>query len=421
MSYALKDTPGSRESVLAVGTNSTYFGHREFDLETGTLLTQDLDGLSSKVSQPAGAAFVSPFGDFGGIIYYNNTVFYAFKASSWSQWTIGNPFSDAYTLAANFDNAGSATGGRANVCYPGYGHRAAVSVNRAGFSVVDFSAGTTEVVSIDGLTAIDLAWSGNVIAVSVNSMTSPLRLYDATTLASIPVPTGMTFLSQTYARVAVSPSGRFVAIASVGTSTTTGRLYIADLLMDAYFENTIHSISELFFPDDFTLIVNRTSDTSYGWNRIYEYTEGTSTWGVGSASPLPLPEARIFRIKNTSCGKYTVVCTVSTAHIYRRSDYSLVRSIGTRLNALLDVDIGPVGHSISNVNGLPVRDPAGNPVPGVTVTTFRRGVPAFNRSEVTDENGRFLIPMGSASPQTVIFEGKELNEGSVLVDRVVPV
>jgi WD40 repeat protein len=140
------------------------------------------------------------------------------------------------------------------------------------------------------------------------------------------------------------------------------------------------------------------------------------------ALPITSPLVLTQEVKFSSDMKYLIVCVSPQTTVYEWSTKTILPVQNTAVSAALyGMDIGPIGHSISNTGGLPVRDLAGNPIEGVWVTANAVNGGHTQSYASTGSDGRYVIPCATTLPKTVIFKGVQPGESSTLVDWVTPV
>lgn len=218
-------------------------------------------------------------------------------------------------------------------------------------------------------------------------------------------------------KVAVHPSGLFFA-----ATVTSTAIAVYDMAGNAIGTNRV------FGSGTFTALEFSPCGT-------YLYAANSALTGLSEAwfsgpnweeAPSPLDLGTLGSVKDayfSPCGNFFIrmakYCTVHSWKTKARitPNLSMGQSSGT------GIMFGKYGSSVSNEDGLPVRDADGNPVEGVKVHRLTRNPTAQTMPTspyvITDENGRFWMPALSRSLETfVVFEGKYAHENSVIIDRV---
>ena len=419
MSYVPKYTPGTRDVLLLA--NHTLTGIYAYDLTDQFFIAPDNtlhDGIYRAAGQSVGAVFASPYGDFFSFLVYGSTGTFDVRADTWGAAAVlpalTSPTNGASTyvvakpsLQAAFDT----------YAYPGAGSQVAIANGRASVVIDDFDTGTRQTLSPPG-NVTNVAWSEDKSVIAITTSTAPyVYAFRFPALTAIDLPTASTPLAGTPCGVAVSPDGRYVAAVRWDSSPSNTTLVLYDLTLGSVATRAgIVSAQSVFFSDATTLTVGRTT-TFYTWD--YTVGPGGATSYIGANTVFPDVAERVRRIKNSSCGRFVLVVETDRVLVYHRATMTLYRA--PSLTGLYDADIGTFGHAISNANGLPVRAADGNPIPGVKVSAYRRDTMELYRTAVTDAEGKYIIPVGAACESFVVFQGKNENEGSVIVDRVVPV
>lgn len=419
MSYVPKYTPGTRDVLLLA--NHSLTGIYAYDLTDQFFIASDntlRDGIYRSANQSVGAVFASPYGDFFSFLVFGSAETFDVRADTWDAASV-LPALTSPTNGATSDGAVRPSGQTAfdTYAYPGAGTRVAIANGRTSVVLDDFGTGTRQTLSPPG-NITNVAWSEDTSVIAITTTTAPyVYAYRFPDLTGINLPTASPPLSGSPCAVAVSPDGRYVAAARYDSVTSTTNLVIYDLTLgSAGIRTGITYAQSVFFSDATALTVGRTA-SNYTWD--YTVGPGGATSYLGANTVFHDVADRVGRIKNSSCGRFVLVVETNRVLVYHRATMTLYREVS--LTGLYDADIGTFGHTISNANGLPVRAADGAPIPGVKVSAYRRDTMELCRTAVTDAEGKYIIPVGGVRESFVVFQGKNENEGSVIVDRVVPV
>lgn len=416
MSYTLKYPAGSRE-ILMIGTHSTQ-GIHAYDLEREVFIDGiSKDGIYREAGNSALAVFASPYSDFFTFLVFGSSDTFNVRSDTWGSAAVLAGLTSSASSGQSASSGYPAPGQRiSTVCYPGTGTEVAIAYGGSTCLVDDFKTGARRTLSYSG-TVRDVAWSedGSTLAV-VSSVGPYLYVYSLPGLAPVALTIPSEFAAP--AAVAVSPSGRYVATVVYSISSSAAVLTLFDLSNGtSYVLSGAVSAVGLFFLSDTELCLARSASF---YDRCYAIDDPVGLTYIGSNIFFPHVDDRIIRIKNSSCGKYILVVQKQKILVYHRATRVLYRTVTTTLQGYYDADVGMFGHSISNAAGLAVTDPLGAPIPGVKVLAIRRETGELQSSAVTDASGRYSIPLGAAHESSVIFQGVNANEGSVIVDRVIP-
>lgn len=151
------------------------------------------------------------------------------------------------------------------------------------------------------------------------------------------------------------------------------------------------------------------------------YFVSTTTHALVADVGIPSPMFAMADAKFSSDGKYLLLIVAGYVGVYDwATKAQLTNFAAAGGSGLFCADCGPMGHSISNADTTPVADSEGNPIEGVVVTVHHKASGEMCGYATTDVDGRYVAPVPTTAPHTVLFKGPLSNEASVVVDWVIP-
>lgn len=408
-------TPGSRDVLLCASSVSSD-SMLAFDYQTGVQFSGY--GVGGGVQFNFGTDLplsitVSPNHDIAFFVRDNNTTLYGLAPTNWG-WATGWP-----SLAAARSYSSYQINPRP-VFVPGADYVLVVGggTNMAARAIeLNSKAATNFGPSASSLNAV--AVSGNATVVALVGNTAPyVWAYSWPTLSAIALP-GAAAASE-YHHVAVSPNGRYIAILQYGTTLST-YVSIYDLVAGTKTAPVMLAYgSSICFTNDGAYLLVSCASTTYGMKVI-----DTATWAFVTHPTLSI--GGLFSgMKKTADGRFILVAEATSStqrfvHVLDGTTYALLKSFNVGTNvSLRDMDIATFGHTISNANGNPVTDAAGNPLSGVPVYAVNRSSGTVQNSTSTDVNGRFVLPCGNNLERQVLFLPTQVTKQAAIVDRVIP-